>query len=64
MVSVSGKIADEFIKKLKSGAVVRPDQIAKLEELLKQVKAPKVEDLIAVFSLDPPPPKAAEGEGK
>jgi hypothetical protein len=64
MVSVSGKITDDFLAKLKAGSDVRPDQITKLEKLLKQEKAPKVEDLIAVFNLDPPPAKVTDGEVK
>ena len=64
MVSVSGKITDDFLTKLKAGADVRPDQIAKLEKLLKQDKAPKVEDLVAVFNLDPPTAKPVEGDAK
>lgn len=64
MVSVSGKITAEFISKLKSGNDVRPDQVAKLEALFTQGQVPKVDEVVALFSLDPPPPAAAEGDGK
>lgn len=64
MVSVAGKITDEFLTKLKAGSDVRPDQITKLEKLLKQDRAPKVDDLVAIFNLDPPPAKSVEGDAK
>lgn len=60
MGSVSGKIMEDFLAKLGEGTDVRPDQIDKLAKLFSHEKAPKVDDLVSVFSAEPPPDAPAE----